>query len=73
MNSRAIEYSAWVARIVASGERLTSYVCPGCDMTLLTLVPPEGDEHDTMVRCAYCNHIHYKIVDDEGRVEVLQQ
>lgn len=66
--NRLAKYEAYFARLKKNGDKLSAYRCPYCTKEIETLVPPRGDQYDSLVECPHCGEIHFKVVDDRGHV-----
>lgn len=64
-------YSAHIAVLKKAGVALTEYPCPYCSKTIETRVPAKSDQYDSVTTCPHCEKWHFKVVYDDGRVEVL--
>lgn len=64
-----LQYAAYIASLKKHGHQLTAYRCPDCDKEIETLVPPKGDQYDSLTICPHCGREHFKIVHSDGRVD----
>lgn len=67
---RLHKYNVWIARMRKAGAKLAVYACPTCHEKIEALVPPRGDQYDSLVECPYCEELHFKAVDANGHVNV---
>ncbi len=66
---------AFHKRVVASGNKLTTYVCPHCKKTLNTLQPRKNEcvskgFWDSLKRCYECDQPSFVTVYPDGKTEV---
>lgn len=71
MDSLFQRYTKYMERAKADGWPVTSYACPHCQKLVESCMPSKGlGPWDTLTSCPHCEGLAWKVVYDDGRVEI---
>lgn len=65
-------YRAWLKKAEAGKARLARYKCPHCKSEIKTPKPLRSEDkpYDSMAVCPFCEKIYFKVVYNDGQVNI---